>query len=85
MTTATEAPNGEPRALSAVDAAVDVAGLGHRFADLEVLDGVDLSVGAGEALGVVGPSGCGKSTLLELIAGLLAEKVVVHRAPERLV
>jgi len=74
MTTATEAPNGEPRTVSAVEAAVEVAGLGHRFAELEVLDAVDLSVGAGEALGVVGPSGCGKSTLLELIAGLLASE-----------
>jgi NitT/TauT family transport system ATP-binding protein len=50
---------------------VEVAGLGHRFGDLEVLDSVALSVAAGEAVGVVGPSGCGKSTLLELICGRL--------------
>ncbi|MET9604763.1 ABC transporter ATP-binding protein [Streptomyces sp. NPDC006512] len=43
--------------------------LGHRGSP--VLDGVDLTVAAGEVLTVVGPSGCGKSTLLRALAGLL--------------
>lgn len=44
----------------------------HSFGDLEVIAGIDLTVGPGEVLVVAGPSGCGKSTLLEIIAGLAA-------------
>lgn len=37
---------------------------------LQVLDGIDLDVQAGEFFSIVGPSGCGKTTLLDLILGL---------------
>ncbi len=38
--------------------------------EVNILRGVDLSVGAGEMVSVIGPSGSGKTTMLMVIAGL---------------
>src|SRR3954447_2003764 len=46
-------------------------GVRRRFGALVVLDGVDFSVTAGEAVGIVGPNGAGKTTLLNVLAGSL--------------
>lgn len=44
--------------------------LGTGAAEVHVLKGISLAIGAGESLSLVGPSGSGKSTLLMAIAGL---------------
>lgn len=48
-----------------------VTGLTKAYGDKTVLDGVDLSVGAGQILGFVGPNGAGKTTTMRAIMGVL--------------
>ncbi|HEY0870706.1 MAG TPA: ATP-binding cassette domain-containing protein [Acidothermaceae bacterium] len=66
-------------------------GLVKRYGDLVVLDDVDFTLGAAEAVGIVGPNGAGKTTLLSVLAGsveltagevLLRDQVVTNLRPD---
>jgi heme exporter protein A len=51
--------------------AIELRGLRRDFGERPALDGVDLTLAAGESLVVLGPNGAGKTTLLRILATLL--------------
>jgi multiple sugar transport system ATP-binding protein len=51
-------------------ASVEIRGVRKSFGPVDVIHGIDISIGDEEFVVLVGPSGCGKSTLLRMIAGL---------------
>src|SRR3978361_1101692 len=53
------------------DSAVGVRGLIKDFGRTRALDGLDLTVGAGEVAGFLGPNGAGKSTTIRVLLGLV--------------
>jgi ABC-2 type transport system ATP-binding protein len=74
--------------------AIEVSGLRKAFGKTVALDGLDLTVAAGEVHGFLGPNGAGKTTTIRVLLGLLrsdggaasllggdpwAEAVTLHR------
>src|ERR1700722_6106565 len=66
--------------------------ISKRFGAIVIADGVDLALGAGEALGIIGPNGAGKTTLFGIISGtvppdsgrvLYAGTDITHMPPAR--
>ena len=51
-------------------ALLSLAGLKKSFGAVQVLNGVDLEVRAGEVVGLVGDNGAGKSTLMKAVTGV---------------
>ena len=51
-------------------AAISIAGVQKRYADVQALAGIDFEVARGEFFGLLGPNGAGKSTLINIISGL---------------
>ena len=61
----TEAPSAAPEGIPLLE----VRGLRKSLGGKTIVDGVDLSCGAGEVIGLLGPNGAGKSTLIKALLG----------------
>ena len=62
-----------------------VENLGKRFGGFVALDGINLSVQAGERVGLIGPNGSGKSTLVNCMCGTLRNETGTVRFDGRIV
>lgn len=55
-----------------VDAILECRDVRKHYGALAAVDGIDLTIGAGETVGIGGPNGAGKTTFFDLISGLTA-------------
>lgn len=52
--------------------AIEVKNISKRFADVQALNDVSLSIRQGDFFGLLGPNGAGKTTLMRIMCGLLS-------------
>jgi len=57
--------------ISAPEPLLEITGLSSGYGKIGVLRGIDLRVGAGEAVALLGPNGAGKTTVFYMITGLI--------------
>src|SRR5262249_49639752 len=50
---------------------VELDGVAGAYGEVQVLNGINLTVEPGDFLGIIGPNGSGKTTLLRVMLGLL--------------
>jgi branched-chain amino acid transport system ATP-binding protein len=53
-----------------MSAALELRDVGVRFGSFDAVDGVSLSVNAGEVVGLIGPNGAGKTVTFNVVTGL---------------
>ena len=58
---------------------IELRGLVVAYGDVRAVDGVDLTIGAGEIVGLAGESGCGKSTVANAVMQILRPPAHDHR------
>jgi len=66
--------------------AIEVRELHKRFGDVTAVDGIDLTVAAGEVVAFLGPNGAGKTSTIDTLLGLstpTSGSVRVHGLPPR--
>jgi ABC-2 type transport system ATP-binding protein len=55
--------------MTSASPAIEVAELEKRYGDTQAVDGISLTVEAGEVFGLLGPNGAGKTTTVEILEG----------------